>query len=127
HAAVDGGLQEYFLDLVLRQAIVDGAAHVQLQLVRAVQGSDHRQVQQRSVAAAQPRTVPHVAPAVLRDQLLHVDVEVGGVIDRGVDVFGTQHGAARGQPLVEEFLVLGCVRSGHGFEKVKGENGGISA
>src|SRR5256885_1902675 len=35
HAAVDGGLQEDLLDLFLGQAVVDGAAHMQLEFMRS--------------------------------------------------------------------------------------------
>ena len=67
HAAVDGGLQQHLLDLLLRGAVVDRPAHVAAELGRAVQRREHREVDEAAGLALEARTVPDRAPAELRD------------------------------------------------------------
>src|ERR1700732_18477 len=44
HAGIDRDLEEDFLDLVLGEAVFQGRLDVQLQLMRAIEHADHRQI-----------------------------------------------------------------------------------
>src|SRR5262245_64963670 len=88
---------------------------MQPQLMGSVERGDHGEVQKRSHATVQARAVPYVAPAVLGHQFLHIDVEVGGIFYRGIDVFGTKHFPSRLEALIEQRLVFWRVRAGHGW------------
>ena len=70
HAAVDRGLQQDLADLVLGDAVAERGAHVQLELLLAVQRGQHGEVEQAPGLARQARPIPHGTPAVLGDQIL---------------------------------------------------------
>src|SRR5260221_4656849 len=109
HAAIDGGLQEDLLDLVLGEAVVEGAADVQLELVLLAERAQHAEVQHRARFARQPGTVPDVVPTVGIEQVGEFAVEIVDACHPLVDPFGAEHLAARLQACVVAFLVRSLV------------------
>jgi hypothetical protein len=69
-AAVDGNLQDCFYHFFLAATVVQRTAHMQFQLVRAVQCGNHAQVDQAARFARQSFPCPHRAPAIFSHQLL---------------------------------------------------------
>ena len=63
YAAVDGDLEKHFLDLVLGEAVVQRALDMHLDLMRAVERADHRQVQHAASLAVKPGTSPDSRPS----------------------------------------------------------------
>jgi len=57
-AAVDGDLQQDLFDLIAGDAVLDCGLDVQLELVRAVEGADHRQVGDAAAAAVEAGAGP---------------------------------------------------------------------
>src|SRR5258706_14438035 len=83
-------MQEYFADLLLRDAVVERALEVELELVRAVDGGEDREVQHAADLRRQALAHPGRAPDVLGDVVLEVGHELVGLRDRILDVLGTQ-------------------------------------
>src|SRR5215831_21148995 len=71
HPGVARDLQQDLLDLFLRHAVVERRFDVQLELVRAVQCRDHRDVYDAPEFPWQPGPRPDEAPARLGGVLLH--------------------------------------------------------
>src|SRR5262245_12586750 len=88
HAAIGADLQEYLLQLVLADAVVDGAANVQLQLVRPVERGDHAEVEDRSRPPVEAGPVPGPIPAPFGRELLHGPGEIVRLLQRAIDIFG---------------------------------------
>src|SRR5262245_55127426 len=82
NAAIDGDLQENFLNLLFADAVCECATYVELDLVRTIQGCEHRQVEHASGLLGQSWTSPDFAPTVLRDQFLQRHAEVVGILKR---------------------------------------------
>ncbi|MNV57851.1 hypothetical protein D3C71_1502000 [compost metagenome] len=116
-------MQQDFLDLFHRHAVVQRALDVQLDLGRTVQRRQHRQVQHAARLLFQAGPPPGVAPAPFGGDVLKGHHEVVGAGQRAVHVFGTQHFAAQVQALIEQGL-------GFGFdvchEFLGGEGGGAA-
>src|SRR6185437_13585960 len=70
HAAIDCRLQQHLLNLLARNFIVDGGAHVQPEFIATVKRDHHRQRQQAPRMPRQPWTRPNLAPCIPRNQLL---------------------------------------------------------
>ncbi len=115
-ARIDTGLQHHLLDLVSGQAVVQCAAQMRLQLMRAAQRDQDRAGDQRTMLQLQPRSGPDRRPGMFRDQLLQVGAEIIGLGQCRIDIGITGHGAADCQALLEQFtLELGAVGGlGHG-------------
>src|SRR5689334_16143107 len=62
HAAIDRDLHEHLADFLLGGAVGECAADVGLQLVRAIERAEHRQVQEAAGLACQALAAPDVAP-----------------------------------------------------------------
>src|SRR5829696_4444156 len=112
HAAVDRHLQEHLGDLLLGDAVADGAFHVELQLVRLPEGRQHGEVEHAARTALEAGPAPDRAPAVFGDELLRGPVEVVRARDRLVDVLGSEDGAPDLEALLEEVVVHGDLRVG---------------
>jgi hypothetical protein len=107
HAAVDRRLEKDLADLFLAQAVVDRAAHMQLEFVRTVQCRQHREVDDAAGAPVQSRTIPHLVPAVLGDEFLHRLVEVVGIPD-GLPTYSAPSTSRRAsRPRSNESLFMG--------------------
>src|SRR5947208_2023631 len=91
HAAVDRGLQQDLLDLVLREAVVQGAVEMELELMLLAERGQHAEVQHRAHLARQPGPVPDVVPAVGVEQLGELAVELVNPGHRLVDSLGAEH------------------------------------
>jgi len=104
HAAINGGLQEHFGDLRLRDAVADRALDVELELVRTVQSRDHGEVEEAAGAAVEAWPPPDLAPAIFGDELLHGAVEIVGGGDRAVDVVAAEHRTADLQARLEQII-----------------------
>src|SRR6201991_5033660 len=108
-AAVDRGLQEHLLDLLLGASVGDRAPDVHAQLVVAVQRREHREVEQAAGTPVQAGPAPDVAPGRARDVLLHGPGEVAHPGQRPVDVSLPEHLAPDRQgPLVPGVCRLGA-------------------
>jgi hypothetical protein len=91
YAAINADLEQDFANLFTAQAIAQGAANVQLELVGPVERGNHGQVYHAALFERQALAAPDMAPAVFGDQLLQRLGEVVGVLDRAVDVVLAQH------------------------------------
>src|SRR5271155_1517763 len=67
-AAVDGGLQEDFADLVASDADVEGGSNVHAELVGTVERDHHRESDQAARLARQAGARPNLAPGIARDE-----------------------------------------------------------
>src|SRR5215471_12298123 len=99
-AAVDGSLEEHLADLDRRDAVAERAAHVRGELVLAVHGGQHPEVEDAARPPIEALTRPDGAPAVFGDELLDRRGELRHAVERAVEVLGAEHLAARGQTLV---------------------------
>src|ERR1700682_5549114 len=70
NSAVDRRVNEHFLDLVDSHSIVEGTAHVQLDLGRAIERGQHRQIDEAPCLAVEPWARPRVSPAPFGRQAL---------------------------------------------------------
>src|SRR4249919_650860 len=86
NTGINRALQEHFLDLVARYAIVERGAHVQLELVAAVQRDHQAERQEAAGVARKARPRPDLAPRVARDEVLELVVELGALGQRAVDM-----------------------------------------
>src|SRR5256712_12740944 len=116
HAAVDRGLQQDLLDLVLGEAVVQGAVEMELQLMLLAERGQHAEVQHRAHLARQPGPVPDVVPAVGVEQLGELAVEVVNPGHRLVDPLGAEHVATCFQAAPVALLVVPLVH----FASVEG-------
>src|SRR5690606_36649273 len=103
HAAVNGNLQKDFAQFFLGDAVVQRTANMNLQFMRAIERRDHSKIQNAAAAAIKTRPVPDLVPTIFRRQLLQRPVEVGGRIQRIVDIGIPQHRPARGKATLELF------------------------
>src|SRR6185436_2303098 len=103
-AAVDSHLQEDLADLFTGDAIGERGLDVQLELVRPVEGADHREIDQAPIAPLEARAAPDAAPAILGRELLHRPAEVVRSGERLLDVLLAEHGLADFQPALKEIV-----------------------
>src|SRR6185436_13939570 len=101
-AAIDGNLEQDLLDLVLGDAVLQGALDVQLQFLRTAERAEHRQVDDAAGAAVQARPGPQRAPAEFGRPFGHRPGEFVRARNGLVDVVFTQHFLADLQSLVEQ-------------------------
>src|SRR5258706_7134455 len=94
HTAIDRALQDHFLDLVARHAIVEGGTNVHPEFVAAVDRDHERQRDQAARVTRKPGARPDFAPGVAGDEVLEFLVERVPVRNRAVHVRVAQHGAA---------------------------------
>src|SRR4029079_4980477 len=105
HAAVDRRLEQHLLDLLWCAAVANRAAHVDAQLVRAVERGQHSQVDEAALLAAEAGARPDGAPAVLGDELLHRPRELAGLCERALDVRVAEHLATDALALLQTPVV----------------------
>src|SRR5215217_3612284 len=72
HPTVDGALEEYLFYLFFRQAVANGGAHVQLQLVEAAQRDQRGECDAASRLAVQAGAGPDLTPGVPGYEVLEV-------------------------------------------------------
>jgi hypothetical protein len=89
NAAIDGRLQQDFLDLISRDAVVEGGANMQPEFVGSIQRHHHRHGDQAPRMSRQSGAGPDFAPRIARDQLLEVLVERIPFGERAIDVQDT--------------------------------------
>src|SRR4029077_11077559 len=105
HSGIDRDLQKYLADLRRRHPIGEGAANVDLELMRAVEDTDHCEVQHAALLAIQSGTPPDLTPAILGDEFLQRRVETVDAGEGTVHVLLAQHGLADPQAL---FVAIIC-------------------
>src|SRR5215210_8663206 len=76
HPTVDGALEEYLSNLSFRQAVADGGAHVQLQLVEAAQRDQRGKGDAASRPAVQAGAGPDLTPGVPGYEVLEIRGEL---------------------------------------------------
>src|SRR5689334_7318081 len=103
--AINADLKQYFAYLLTTQAVTQGAAHMQLEFVRPVEGRDHRQVDHAAFLERQTLTAPDMTPAILGDHFLQWPGEIVGVLDGTIDVGFAQHLGADLQAFFVFFVV----------------------
>src|SRR5690349_6713142 len=77
-AALDRDLQEHLEDLGPRQAVAQRSLDVDLELVRAIEGAQHGEVEEAAGLLRELLAAPDRAPAIFGDQLLHRQIEIVG-------------------------------------------------
>src|SRR5208282_2644607 len=75
YTAIDGGLQQNFLDLIPGNAVVEGGFHVQAKFLSAIQRNHHCQGQQAASMAGKSGTRPYLAPGIPSNKVLKFSVE----------------------------------------------------
>src|SRR5215217_1002779 len=102
HPTVDGALEEYLLHLFFRQAVANGGAHVQLQLV------ERGECYAASRLAVQAGAGPDLTPGVPDYEVLEVRCELRRAPDGTVHVLVPQNLATDLHP-----AIVGRVSRGH--------------
>src|SRR5580658_4338898 len=70
HAAINGAVQQHFLNFFARHLIIQCSAHVHTKFFAAIERDQHRKRQQAARMARKTGTRPDFAPRVARDQIL---------------------------------------------------------
>src|SRR3954447_21596332 len=86
HARVDRDVDQHLADLLGREAVAQGAAHVHGQLLAAAERGEHGQGHGAARPAVVPRPRPHLAPGRGSDVLLPRAGEVARAARRPIDV-----------------------------------------
>src|ERR1022692_1882027 len=94
YAAIDGRLQQHFLDLVTRDTVVECGADMEPEFIGPIQGYHHRHRDQAARMPRQARPGPYLAPGVAGDQFLKFLVEGVAARHRPIDVRVAQHRTA---------------------------------
>ena len=103
HPGVDRGLDQHLPHLLLRQPLLlQRRAGVQPKLLPPAQRRRDRQHDDAPGAVVQARPAPHLAPGEPRDELLELPREPALLRQRTVHPGIAQHGAAVGDPGVEQ-------------------------
>src|SRR6266702_7804023 len=105
--AVDRRMQQVLADLLLGDAVADGAVEVELEFLGLAERDQHRDVEHAADLARQPRARPHHAPGRLGGEHLHGHRERVGVLELPFYVLRAQHLLAQLQSLLEQ-LVSHC-------------------
>src|ERR1700730_5099866 len=113
--AVDRRVNEHFLDLVDGHSVVEGTAHVQLDLGRAIERGQHRQIDEAACLAIEPWTRSRVSPSPLGRQALKSHREIVGGRQRLVDVVRAEHLAAQCESAFEKLGDRFVSVVGHGY------------
>src|SRR5262249_58334467 len=106
HAAVDRDLQNELLHLLGGDAVGERAAHVQAQLLVAVEGDEQCHREKAPRVPRQARARPDLAPGVPGDELLELLVERGPRGERAVDVGVAEDRAPDGHALIVAFALV---------------------
>jgi len=107
-------VQQHLLNLLHGGAVVHGAAHMALQLVRLAQRGEHGDGDEAAGLQVQALALPGVAPGVAGDVFLQRRGELGqaaeGLLDEGL----AHHLLAHGQAGLEILVVRGGHREAPG-------------
>src|SRR5580692_6655879 len=98
NAAIDGALQQHFLNFLARDFIIQGGAHVHAKFVAAIERDHHGKSEQAARVARKAGTRPDFTPGVARDQILKGLAEGIFRCLGLVHVFIAQHCAAHFHP-----------------------------
>src|ERR1700687_4235789 len=115
NSAVDRRVNEHFLDLVDGHPVVERTAHVQLDLGRAIERGQHRQIDEAPCLAVEPWARPRVSPAPFGRQALKSHREIVGGLQRFVDVVRAENLAAQCESAFEELGDRFFSVVGHGY------------
>lgn len=85
NAAIDGGVEQHFVDFVGCGTVVEGASQVAGQLVLTAQGGEHGEGDQAAGLEGEAFAAPHGAPGVFGDEGLQGPGKVGGACEGAVD------------------------------------------
>src|SRR6266404_9066511 len=114
HAAIDRLLQQYFLDIVGREAALGkGCADVKAELVPLSERDHSPDHQHTPGAMIEMRPGPDFAPGMARDQIDEIGVERILARDRFIDPGVAQHLAALSHTVVAAFSVI------HGWPRIQ--------
>src|SRR5882757_5753383 len=97
-SAVDGRLQEHFLDVVGGEAVAQRGPDVHGQFVQVAVGDQGGQGDAAAGAPVESGAGPDLAPCVAGDEVLEFGGEGGGALDRLVHVRVAEHLSAYGHP-----------------------------
>lgn len=78
YPAINGGLQQHFLDLVASHAVVESRFYVHAKFVATIQSDHHGECQQAASMAGQAGTRPYLAPGAASDEVLEFAIEICG-------------------------------------------------
>src|SRR6202142_2183356 len=78
---------------------------MRFEFVHAPEAGDHSEIEQAAVARLEVLVGPHRAPAKFVEQVLEFAIEIVGIGDRAIDIFGAQYLAGHRHALVVECLV----------------------
>jgi hypothetical protein len=105
NTAVDCDLKKNFFDVVLAQAVLYRALHVNLDLVWSIQSRQHCQIEKTAGLLIESGSSPHGAPAILRHEFLHWPIEVVRGANAWSTKLRTEHLLANAQSFFKSFLV----------------------
>ena len=101
----------------MTDAVGEGSLEVELELVLAVEGGQHAEVEKTALLLTQDTSPPGPTPTIFSHHFLEVPVEIIRLGERGINVFLAEHLLA---VLESDFVsfswhngrLLGCVRGG---------------
>src|SRR6201982_2316284 len=70
HAGINAGLEKDLRDFLARDSIIQGAADVQFDFMRAIQRREHGQINEASALAGKAGPGPNRAPAPFGDEFI---------------------------------------------------------
>src|SRR5579863_1251432 len=94
HAAIDGGLQQHFLNLLARDADGKRGLEVHAKFLVAIERHKHGEREQTASLSRQARPTPDFAPGIAGDQVLERFIEFIAIFERSVYVRVAQYRAA---------------------------------
>jgi hypothetical protein len=106
NAGVNRALQQHLANLVLRHAVVEGCADMQLELVGAIERDHQPDRQQAARVSGQARARPDLAPSIAGDQCLKLTVEIVALRQRALDVGIAEHRLAYFETLLESLVFV---------------------
>src|SRR5882762_1861282 len=106
YAAVDGGLEENFLNFVTGDADGKCGFEMETKLFIAIEGDEHGEGEKAAGLARQAGAAPNFAPGVTGNQVLKRFIEFGAILERAIDVRIAKNFAARFQALVVAFAFV---------------------
>jgi len=89
-AAIDGGVEQNFLNFLARDAIIERGAEMQAEFVFAIESNGHGERDKTACVARESRAGPDFSPGVARDEILKWRGEVGCGLHGAVNVVVAQ-------------------------------------
>ena len=106
YAAINGGVEQCFLDFILRNAVGEGGAEMQAEFIGAVESDEHCYGEKASRFPCQARASPYFAPGVARDQILKIFVEFVAILQGAIHVGIPEDGAPHRQTFLIAFTLV---------------------